>query len=99
MRSKSYDYKHMVDCRMAYRDDVMIKQKVALLIFVALYSERLLLSYKLTNWGSMEPTNPEHWNLLRVFWFQRGTILVPCTLEVPPVEHVVPLVEHVVPRF
>jgi hypothetical protein len=57
----------------------------------------------------MEPTNPESWNPLRVFWFQPGTILVPCTLEVPPVdEHVVPLwwnmwfhgtVEHVEPQF
>jgi hypothetical protein len=28
----------MVDCRMAHRDDVMIEQNVAPLIFLALYS-------------------------------------------------------------
>ena len=54
------------------------------------FLEALLLTIKLTNWVSMEPTNPEHWYHLRVYWFQRGTIFGRCTKEVPRVEHVVP---------
>ena len=37
MRSKSYDYEHMVDCCMAHRDVVMIEQKMLRPLFSSHY--------------------------------------------------------------